>query len=293
MFLRSIYMTIRATDCLARRGRTSWLRGLITLVFLVGLTPPATAHEMMTAPGLFSRFPRADENLCADDSACQPDHFCVKTDFFWFDKRCSSDRACIALPPGGDENEYESEGCIQSGVPRRYLNRCLYSGFRKRCVRRWRLSDPAYLTNVACQKSHDCPSRLTCTSFDSDETHTDEVFHRSHKKNQYRCAYLPERVWPSGTKPRGNVNELPPKWFKSGGPLPAGFPHRWDLRRGPLPSAPEGYFWVYAPLGECGGLCHRGFPCDHVTSFPDDYFEYVLMDADWPCLDPPGSFVTP
>src|ERR1700722_13563694 len=136
-----------------------------------------------------------------------------------FGKHCSSDKDCRLLPPGIDVS---NGGCYQSNVPRRFVNRCVYDGRQKRCVRRWKLSDPAYLTKLACQKSHDCPSRLTCTSFDSDESNVSALFQRNSKKDNFVCGYFPFRVWPPGTKPVGDFRQPLPKWFKSGGPLPEG-----------------------------------------------------------------------
>jgi len=246
---------------ISHRGRMrTRLKGLVSISVLAALFLGGFASSGLTQEGLatdyyLTHFPRADENLCTDSSACKENHVCTEASFYWFGKHCFSDMDCRVL---SDPTVDENLGCTRCGVPRRYLNRCRYDGRQKRCLRRWKMTDPAYLTKLPCRKSHDCPSRLTCMSFDSDESRLSGLFQRSSTKNKFVCAYLPVRVWPYGAKPVGNHQVLQPKWFKSGGSLPGGFPQRWDLRRGPLPSAPQGYVWVYAAAGPGGNMCFRG-----------------------------------
>jgi hypothetical protein len=281
-------MRTRAPRARLRKGNRISLAVFVAIVLEV-LAFPAAAQDLTLATDFsLTHFPRADENMCSNDSTCKENHVCTDANFYWFGRHCSSDNDCHALPPKADE----SLGCIQYNVPRRYINRCRFDGIQRRCVRRWKLSDPAHLTNRTCQKSIDCSSRLTCTSFDSDESRVSILFRPSTDKGKFVCAYLPTRVWPDGTKPLGNYREPAPKWFKSGGPLPANFPKRWDLRRGRLPPAPPGYFWIYAAQ-PWANICHRGEATPAYTASRDDYFSYVLKPADWRCLDSPDSFNTP
>jgi hypothetical protein len=106
--------------------------------------------------------------------------------------------------------------------------------------------EPPVVRNQACTKDTDCQPGLNCERVE---------FHYSHD-DVHRCAYLPTFVFPLRTPPvpSSEIGRPAPGWFQTGGPLSTGFPKTWDLKRGPLPPAPQGYMWTYAPEDTAGGV---------------------------------------
>jgi hypothetical protein len=143
--------------------------------------------------------------------------------------------------------------------------------------------EPPVVRNQACTKDTDCQPGLNCERVE---------FHYSHD-DVHRCAYLPTFVFPLRTPPvpSSEIGRPAPGWFQTGGPLSTGFPKTWDLKRGPLPPAPQGYMWTYAPEEHCWwSFCGRMVQCRSLNApgpfghLSDTFESYVLLPADWDCL---------
>lgn len=142
--------------------------------------------------------------------------------------------------------------------------------------------DPPEMTSRNCQSNSDCGPGFACERTEYNPTNRETVM---------RCAYLPVFVFPRGTKPvpfmLNGVETPAPASFRSGGDLPPAFPREWRLKKGPLPAAPDGYMWVYAPDRLCGFIyCGSFRPCplDESPHPPDWRETYVLMPQGWSCL---------
>ena len=132
------------------------------------------------------------------------------------------------------------------------------------CARHWRPWDAPVVTTVNCKLSQSggaCGLSYVCFPFYS-------------QMDQWRCAYLPAFVWPPGTGiERGVESEL-----AQTAQLPLFFPKSWDVRKGQIPPAPDGYVWTngrvkFNRCGYCGLQC-----TERALKLPlDEYYTYYLQ----------------
>lgn len=254
---------------------------------------PSFAIEPEGVPDLmspnWSPFPHLDEMPCDSDSECASGLKCQESKFdISSGEVCSFDYQCL-LPAMRFRNRR-----LQL-VGHCWWNHCTYRPAQWRwCLHRRELSDPPIYSERKCEHNFDCPSGQSCSSASAEDPSARCVYlpaivwppgtnalpagiidsscvgKGAPSMPGIPSARLGTRMLEAGGRFAGRINiqAANPRVAQPGSPwssatqLPEDFPRILDIKRGTLPAAPAGYFWIegseLSRCHYCGALSGGG-----------------------------------
>jgi len=249
-------------------------------------------------------FPHLDEMPCDSDRECASGLKCQESKFDINSAEvCSFDYQCL-LPAMRFRNRR-----LQL-VGHCWWNHCTYRPAQWRwCLHRRELSDPPIYSDRKCEHNFDCPSGQSCSAPSSEDHRRRCVYlpaivwppgtdalpagiidsscvgFGAPPMPGIPSARLGTRMLEPGGRFAGRINiqaanpRLARAPSSSAAQLPKDFPRIWDIKRGTLPAAPPGYFWI---KGSALSNCHYcGAPSDRGSHYSAT--TYVLSEEHPEC----------